>query len=73
MTEQLILSKINLLTSESLKGELLFYLDYLLSRQSEQREKKIIKKTPQFGCAKGKFKMSADFDEPLDDFKEYMP
>ncbi|MCL1992225.1 MAG: DUF2281 domain-containing protein [Spirochaetes bacterium] len=27
---------------------------------------------PVFGCAKGQFKMAADFDEPLDDFKDYM-
>jgi hypothetical protein len=30
------------------------------------------RKTPVFGCAKGRFKMSDDFDAPLDDFKEYM-
>jgi hypothetical protein len=29
-------------------------------------------KTPIFGCAKGEFKMSDDFDAPLDDFMEYM-
>ncbi|WP_369410234.1 DUF2281 domain-containing protein [Hufsiella ginkgonis] len=27
---------------------------------------------PQFGSAKGKIKMSADFDAPLEDFKDYM-
>jgi hypothetical protein len=32
-----------------------------------------VRKHPQFGCAQGTFKMSADFDEPLDDFKDYMP
>ena len=30
------------------------------------------KKVPQFGCMKGEIWMSDDFDEPLDDFKEYM-
>ena len=25
------------------------------------------KKVPVFGCAKGQFKMAADFDEPLED------
>ena len=25
-----------------------------------------------FGCMRGQFKMTDDFDEPLDDFKEYM-
>jgi hypothetical protein len=27
---------------------------------------------PVFGCAKGQFRMAEDFDEPLEDFKEYM-
>jgi len=27
---------------------------------------------PGFGCAKGMFEMSPDFDEPLEDFNEYM-
>lgn len=25
-----------------------------------------------FGCLKGKLRMSPDFDEPLEDFKDYM-
>lgn len=28
---------------------------------------------PKFGSAKGLINMSDDFDEPLDDFQEYMP
>ena len=27
---------------------------------------------PVFGCLQGQIQMSADFDEPLDDFKDYM-
>lgn len=27
---------------------------------------------PGFGCMKGAFEMAPDFDEPLEDFKEYM-
>ncbi|HKQ04117.1 MAG TPA: DUF2281 domain-containing protein [Blastocatellia bacterium] len=30
------------------------------------------KSRPQFGSAKGLITMSDDFDEPLEDFKEYM-
>ncbi len=33
---------------------------------------KLESKTPKFGSAKGKYKMSDDFDELLDDFKDYM-
>lgn len=28
---------------------------------------------PQFGCAKGLVKMLDNFDDPLDDFEDYMP
>jgi antitoxin (DNA-binding transcriptional repressor) of toxin-antitoxin stability system len=31
------------------------------------------KKKPTFGSAKGLIQMSDDFDEPLDEFSEYMP
>ena len=31
-----------------------------------------LKAAPKPGCMKGKIWMSEDFDEPLDDFKEYM-
>jgi len=30
------------------------------------------KKVPEFGYAKGMFVMSDDFNEPIDDFKDYM-
>jgi hypothetical protein len=32
----------------------------------------IEKKERGFGCLKGQIKMSDDFDEPLEDFKDYM-
>ena len=31
------------------------------------------KPIPKFGSAKGLFKMSDDFDEPLEDFEDYAP
>ena len=41
-----------------------------------QAAKKLVKKdeksVPKFGSAMGLIKMSADFDEPLDDFADYM-
>ena len=70
MNEQLIVSKIQQLNSEPLKQELLYFLDYLLTKQnSKPTESK--KKIPKFGCTKGNFKMADDFDAPLGDFKEY--
>ncbi len=69
-SEQMIYSKLSLLSSEPLKQELLSYIDYLLNRQFSNEEKT---RKPTFGCAKGSFVLASDFDEPLDDFKEYMP
>ena len=58
-----------MLQSDDLKSDLLQYLEFLLTKQSNESKRRV----PIFGSAKGTFKMSADFDEPLDDFKEYMP
>jgi hypothetical protein len=55
--------------SNPLKEEILDYMDFLISRRS--KKKNGLDKHPQAGCMKGTFKMSPDFDEPLDDFKEY--
>jgi hypothetical protein len=71
MNEQLIASKIQQLNSEPLKQELLFFLDYLLTKQTT-KPAGTAKKIPRFGCAKGTFKMADDFDAPLDDFADYM-
>lgn len=45
------------------------FLHYKIEKQPSFQEP--IKK-PIFGYAKGFFSMSEDFDEPLEDFKEYM-
>ena len=70
MSDRLLQSKINLLQSDELKRDLSLYVDFLLTKQYEKPTEK--KRVPVFGSAKGTFKMSADFNEPLDDFKEYM-
>jgi hypothetical protein len=41
--------------------------DAIVEEAAVQPEKK-----PVFGCLKGQIWMSDDFDEPLDDFKDYM-
>ncbi|MFM9948359.1 MAG: DUF2281 domain-containing protein [Saprospiraceae bacterium] len=70
-------SKIELLP-EHLKKQVLDYIEFLLSREGkgqllqQQPETPGFKAKPGFGGAKGMFVMSPDFDEPLEDFKEYM-
>jgi hypothetical protein len=60
-----IYRKIDILKSAQ-KVELENFIDFLLSKQQAKGKK------PKFGCAKGRFKMSDDFDEPLEDLMEYM-
>ena len=53
---------------DSLKTELLDYLEFLMTKHQVKKTKK----HPKAGCMKGTFKMSDDFNEPLEDFKDYM-
>jgi hypothetical protein len=53
---------------DNLKQEVSDFVEFL---KSKSKSKQNITQR-QFGYAKGFFKMSADFDEPLDDFREYM-
>ena len=71
-TDNLVLNKIQLLP-DSLKEETLDFIDFLIYKTNKQSTKNTAgKKTSIFGCAKGKLVISDDFNEPLDDFKEYM-
>ncbi len=59
---------------ESLQIEVMHYIDFL----SERYEKQLAETQPKpkkrggLGILKGKIWMSEDFDEPLEDMKEYM-
>ena len=54
----------------SLKAEISDYMEYLMSRKLKKKNNRDMQ--PKAGFLKGTFKMNSDFDEPLDDFKEYM-
>ena len=47
------------------------YIAFLVA-QAEEENKGKPKPKAVFGSMKGMFKMAPDFDEPLEDFKEYM-
>ncbi len=70
MTEKMILLEIYQLP-ENLKWEVLHFIAFL---KQEYASKTIEKKLQErvFGRSKNRYKMTADFDKPLDDFKEYM-
>ena len=48
-----------------MQKEVSLFADFLLSKTSHGT-------IPKFGSLKGKIHLSADFDAPLSDFKEYM-
>lgn len=74
-TQTLLYTKVNSLP-ERLQKEVLDFIDFLLSKNAFVKSKKskpAEKKNRKPGSAKGIIKyMSDDFDEPLDDLKEYM-
>lgn len=53
---------------DHLKEEVEDFIDFLTTKAKKKREK--VK--PRFGSGKDMFVMKPDFDQPLDDFKEYM-
>lgn len=73
MTEQALINEIHTLP-ESLKLEVLHFVQFLKQKQTEKSadEKPLKKRERKFGAAKGMFVMTEAFDEPLEDFAEYM-
>jgi len=67
MTNLTLYNQIATLPDE-LKKEVLDFVEFL--KQKTKVPKRI--KERKFGYAKGFFTIAPDFDEPLDDFKEYM-
>lgn len=56
---------------EHLKSEVSDFIDALVGKAIKNKEIPSMPK-PTFGSGKGIFKVSPDFDEPLEDFKDYM-
>ena len=70
MNNELIVSMLNNLPEE-LKQEALDFIEYLSLKYKKQIQKQS-HKIPTFGSCQGLFIIPDDFDEPLEDFKEYM-
>lgn len=68
MSELELLSKVSQLPP-NLKEEVSDFVDFLISKHLGQNPQK---KKLKFGMMKGTFVMHEDFDEPLEDFKDYM-
>ncbi|MGB0430850.1 MAG: DUF2281 domain-containing protein [Bacteroidia bacterium] len=66
MNNEAILEKINSLPLD-LQKEVEDFIDFLKTRVDQKRPEK-----RKLGLLKGKIRMSDDFDEPLEEFKDYM-
>lgn len=67
MTDLRLYSELSALPPD-LKKEVQDFIAFLKTKAREQNTNK----QREFGAAKGFFEMHNDFDEPLDDFKDYM-
>ncbi|MEQ1747439.1 MAG: DUF2281 domain-containing protein [Saprospiraceae bacterium] len=62
---------------EHLQQQVIDYIEFLLSREAKKPKPQKPAKAPAkpkagFGGAKGMIKLSPDWDEPLEDFKDYV-
>jgi hypothetical protein len=64
-----ILEKIKLIP-KNYQEEVIDFIDFILEKKANKNNS-ILTERP-LGLLKGKMKMSDSFDEPLDDFKNYM-
>jgi Protein of unknown function (DUF2281) len=72
MTNETLIQEIYTLP-DNLKQEVLQYVQFLKQKHDVKTEtEKPKKRERKFGSAKGMFVMSDAFDEPLEDFAEYM-
>lgn len=53
---------------ENLRSEVGDFIDFLKTKFKNNKNRK----KPEFGSGKGMFVIKPDFDQSLDDFKEYM-
>ncbi|MEG3844588.1 DUF2281 domain-containing protein, partial [Microcoleus sp. herbarium14] len=56
----------------SLQTEVLHYIEFLIEKQAKNSTQEKPTKRGGLGIWKGKIWMSDDFDEPLEDLKDYM-
>ncbi|MEO1295861.1 MAG: DUF2281 domain-containing protein [Cyanobacteria bacterium J06636_16] len=73
MIQPTLLEKLEALP-DSLQTEVLHYIEFLSEKYAEKMaaSKPLTKKRGGLGILKGKIWMSEDFDEPLEDMKDYM-
>ena len=69
MTDYILRLEINSLPKE-LRAEVADFVEFLKLKNKIKPNPML--KAREFGFAKGQIKLSSDFDEPLEDFKDYI-
>ncbi len=72
MTDEQVLIQDYHSLSDNLKQEVIHFVQFLKQKQTAEVETPKPRKKRQAGSAKGMFVMTDAFDEPLEDFAEYM-
>jgi hypothetical protein len=72
MTNEQVLLKDFQSLSDNFKQEVLDFVEFLKQKQTVQNAPPKPRKKRKAGSAKGMFVMTDAFDEPLEDFAEYM-
>lgn len=67
MTNASLYTRISTLP-QPIQNEIFDYMEFLIQKHKSQRSKV----HPKAGCMKGLFQMGPDFNDPIDDFKEYV-
>lgn len=57
---------------DELKLEVIDFINFLYYKIQNKSNMQVMDKRNGYGCLKSKISMSEDFDEPLDDLKDYM-
>ena len=71
MTQAILQAKFENLP-DNYKTDVLDFINFLNYKINQKNNSEIPNLRDGFGCLKGKISMSDDFDEPLEDFREYM-
>jgi hypothetical protein len=69
--DNILLYKKLAILPESMKSEVSDFIDFLMNKAKKNNEV-LNKPKPKFGSGKGMFIIKPGFDDPLEDFKEYM-
>ncbi len=70
MDASVLMAQLSLLP-DNLKEEVADFIGFLQQKSKANKEPLKIKER-KFGYGKGSFEMAPDFDEPMDEFKDYM-